>query len=118
VPDRQGDRARSGAHIDDRTILRQPIEGALDKHLGLGPRDEYAGSHRQLEVPKSGRSDHVLKGFSPSATIRQLEGDALDVIVPRDAALGGLEQPVGLPGSGLDLGRSKELGYLGAQLRP
>jgi hypothetical protein len=118
VSDRQGDRARSRAHVNDRSILRQPIEGALDEHLGLGPRNEYAGSHRQLEVTKSSRSNHVLKGFSLSATTRQLEGDAPDVIGPRDAALGSLEQPVGLPGSGLDLGRSQEFRYSGAQLRP
>jgi hypothetical protein len=69
-------------------------------------------------VPESSRSDHVLKGFSLGATICQLEGDAPDVVVPRDAALGSLEQPVGLPGPCIDLSRSQEFGYPGAQLRP
>jgi hypothetical protein len=97
--------------------LGQAIQSSLDEHLGLGARNEHTWSYGQLEVPKGRGSDHVLKGLSFRAPSGELQGDALD-LVSRGAALGRLQQPVGLAGSDVDLGRRQQIRYSGAQLRP
>ncbi len=119
--DRQRDGPRAGAQVDHHRVLPQLREHPAGDLLGLGPRHEDPGAHRQLQVPEGGRPGEVLQrhpggpllqqGPEPGGVRDVVQGDQPGAGQPQRVG----EQQLGVHPRGLDAGRGQPGGGLGQQ---
>ncbi len=59
----EGDRAAAGAQVHAQRGVDYPqrVDGVLHHRLGLGPRDEHARSHLELDVAEADAAGQVLQ---------------------------------------------------------
>ena len=69
-----GDRPRSGTDVRDmgRHVAWNALQCGLDQLLGLGARNQYAGSDLQGKTVKFTLPDDVLDGLKPRSPLNKL----------------------------------------------
>jgi hypothetical protein len=94
--DAQRDRPRATAQVDGHGALAGlagPVDRPAREQLGLGTRNEDAGTHQQLDVAERCRAGQMLQRFAVGPPGHQLvEGHCLlrfDLVDQRQAAAGG-----------------------------